>query len=401
MQIDINKIEVRERLRSRLDPHKLRLLADDMERHGQLQEIVVAITWGTNSHSSTIVEKATLIAGYRRLEAAKLLGWTQIRCTRQIDGETDPDNDVDLLRMEYSENELRENFTEMERIAFGVKIKERIALLARARMLAGKKMDYEYDPETGYKIWNEDDEESESTHSSPPPNLEEGMAQITEYSGGEVAEYVANKVGMSKNKFRQGEYVLKHGTSEQHSAINCGEASISGTYNELRPTEKAKTEPQPKSEVSQREQPIIAKIPDLATKDTVLEKADTPEIESKAIPTAESPAQPVTKKSAAETKEARAMAMLSPKDREAVERNNAFAAMAPEDKVVELQSQLKTERCRAVTAEIEASRLKDELHNAIYHRDGIINSMQKQLDSANARISELEAKYEPNQHIAG
>ena len=43
MLIDIEKIEVGERLRSRLDPGKIRLLADDMEHNGQLQEIVVAI----------------------------------------------------------------------------------------------------------------------------------------------------------------------------------------------------------------------------------------------------------------------------------------------------------------------------------------------------------------------
>ena len=150
-------------MRSHLDPVKLRQLADDMERNGQLQEIVVAIKWGMNSRGVTIVEQATLIAGYRRLEAAKLLGWTSIRCTRQLGGDIDPDCDVDLLRAEYSENELREDFSEMERVAYGVKIKERVVAAARERMLAGKKLDYDYDPETGYKVWNENTDDGAST----------------------------------------------------------------------------------------------------------------------------------------------------------------------------------------------------------------------------------------------
>ena len=49
------------------------------------------------------------------------------------------------------------------------------------------------------------------------------------------------------------------------------------------------------------------------------------------------------------------MAMLSPKERETVERINAFAAMTPEQKIAELQSQLKAERCRVATAETEIS----------------------------------------------
>jgi ParB-like chromosome segregation protein Spo0J len=87
MLIEIDKIEVGERLRTRLDPVKLRQLADDMQRNGQLQEIVVAIQWGKDMST---VEKAILIAGYRRLEAAKLIGWTAIRCTGRLGGDLDP-----------------------------------------------------------------------------------------------------------------------------------------------------------------------------------------------------------------------------------------------------------------------------------------------------------------------
>jgi ParB family chromosome partitioning protein len=361
MLIDIEKIEVGERLRARLDLEKLRQLADDMERNGQLQEIVVAIKWGMSSRGTTIVEHAVLIAGYRRLEAAKLLGWTQIRCTRQLGGEIDADCNVDLLRAEYSENELREDFTEMERVAFGVKIKERVAAAARERMLAGKKLDYEYDPETGYKVWNDSNVEingenddspttdapaiikegvnAESPLIDPRVNLPKGIDEVIQYAGGRASELVAKKIGMSDKKFRQGEYVLKHGSEEQRVAIDSGVASISGVYNELRPK-------QPKSMPCR----------DLSDK-------------------------------AKEEREA----MLSLKEREAAECHNAFAAMTPEQKIAGLQSQLKAERCRAVTAETELTRLKDELHNAIYHKDGIISSLERQLEAANAKIQELEA----------
>jgi ParB-like chromosome segregation protein Spo0J len=185
MLIEIEKIKAGERLRSRLDPVKLRQLADDMERNGQLQEIVVAIKWGTNSRGVTVVEQAALIAGYRRLEAAKLLGWTQIRCTRQLGGDIDPASAVDMLRAEFSENEMRENFTEMERVAFGAKLKERIAKAARERMIAGKKLGYEYDPESGYKVWSDGDSSTQDAEAiseagkpdfDPPLNSAEGQS---------------------------------------------------------------------------------------------------------------------------------------------------------------------------------------------------------------------------------
>ena len=395
MLIDIEKIEVGERLRSRLDPQKLRQLADDMEHNGQLQEIVVAINWGTNNRGTTIVEGATLIAGYRRLEAAKLLGWTEIRCTRQLGGEIDPESDIDLLRAEYSENELRENFTEMERVSYGVKLKERIAAAARERMRVGKKLDYEYDLETGYKVFNDDTGVSSGEgnnpicEADPPTNLSEGWKTETDH-------IVASKIGMSGTKFKQGEYVLKHGTEEQHAAIDCGEASISGVYNELKPKTQKPRPPEhepatfttpvlnPKLTNPSEQEITEHKIPEQKTSEQESLKIKPP----KHTPTTSQPPKPA--KLNEKEKEERAMAALSPKEREAVERHNAFSAMTPEEKIVDLQAQLKTERSRAAAAETELSRIKDELHNAVLHRDGIISSLERQLEAAHAKIKELE-----------
>jgi ParB family chromosome partitioning protein len=401
MMVDIEKIEVGERLRSRLDPVKLQLLADDMERNGQLQEIVVAIKWGANGRGTTVIESATLIAGYRRLEAAKLLGWTQIRCTRQLGGDIDPDSVVDLLRAEFSENEMREDFTEMERVAFGVKIKECIAEVARERMLAGKKVDYEYDPETGNKVWRQDDIElTDDKTSDPWVKIPKGIDDSKEYSGGRASEYAAKEIGMSDKKFRQGEYVLKHGSDEQHTAINRGEASISGVYNELK--QKTKKSSPAVDVITYRDQPAAPANTTYTLKDTV-----TAEQESSETDFYETPARPVvplnielpsSPKHKNESSEELAMEALTPKEREAVECHSALNAMTSEQKVVELQSQLKSERSRAVAAESELARLKVELHNAVYHRDEIIESHERQLEAAYARIKEREDKYEPNQH---
>ena len=438
MLIDINKIEVGERLRSRLDPQKIWQLANDMERNGQLQEIVVAITWGNDSRS---VERAILIAGYRRLEAAKLLGWTEIRCTRQLGGDIDTNSEVDLLRIEFSENELRENFTEMERVAFGVKLKERIAAVAKARMLAGKKADYEYDPETGYKVWRDDDmdatdEYEDSPDTDPPPNLVEGMANV-HYDGGEVNDFVAREIKMSKEKFRQGEYVLKHGTEEQQAAINRGEASISGTYNAIRPKPQSSSVPKRAeavnkntSDVPLRKEPVAepktqreihqrtATVSDEPTEQTPI--AESPfeqrtgnlqsvaDVSTESIPTRTRPEKPkATDTPAPKSKSTKPpmtpqMERKMQEEEERIRKVKEWDAMPPADKVVELEKRLKAEESRAFNAESELREFMERTHNKIYHAEGTIELLRSQkqeletaLSVANARIKELEDMYEP------
>jgi ParB family chromosome partitioning protein len=329
MLIEISKIEVGERLRSRLDPEKLRQLADDMECHGQLQEIIVAIKWGEGGRSKSIVEKATLIAGYRRLEAAKLLGWTSIRCTKKLSDKIDTDSDVDLLRVEFSENELHESFTEMERVAFGVKIKERIAAAALERKRTGKRLDYEYDPETGYKIWQKGCEE---TAIDLPSDSKEGISDQKQYNGGEVDDYVANIIGVGRTKFKQGEYVLKHGTEEQHAAIDCGEASIHGTYHDLKQKER--------SSKPQKTDPLMEK--------------------------------------------------LKAEEAEAVSKRQEFDALPPDGKITELQRLLRDTNARAADAESRLARTIELWQNEKNHLEGKLENLSNQLEAAQARIKELE-----------
>jgi hypothetical protein len=125
----------------------------------------------------------------------------------------------------------------MERVGFGVKLKERITEAALERKRAGKNLNYAYDPETGYKIRNEHTQmqnvsETENTNTVNDPGLISAQGSLPEeqYDGGRVTEFIAQKIGMGKDKFRQGEYVLNNATEEQQTAIDRGEASISGTF---------------------------------------------------------------------------------------------------------------------------------------------------------------------------
>ena len=80
----------------------------------------------------------------------------------------------------------------------------------------------------------------------------------------------------------------------------------------------------------------------------------------------------------------------------AVERNNRFRALSPDEKVVELQRQIKEARARACTAEADLARLKELRHNDVYHRDGIIANLKMRLENAEARVQELERLYCPD-----
>lgn len=89
--------------RVRKDMGDIESLAESMKRHGLLHPVVVK-------------KDGTLVAGHRRLEAAKHLGWETIPVTT-IEVE-------DLLSAERDENEERKNFTPSEAVAIGRLIEE-------------------------------------------------------------------------------------------------------------------------------------------------------------------------------------------------------------------------------------------------------------------------------------
>jgi len=96
MLVQINDIKVKKRIRK--DMGDIAALADSMKRFGQISPIL-------------ITKNNVLIAGGRRLEAARSLGWSTINAVvAEI-----PD-EVSKLEYELEENIQRRNFSQTETI---------------------------------------------------------------------------------------------------------------------------------------------------------------------------------------------------------------------------------------------------------------------------------------------
>jgi ParB family chromosome partitioning protein len=94
MQVPIADIKVKKRIRK--NPGDIEALAESMGRFGLLNPI-------------TITKKNVLIAGGRRLEAARRLGWTTINAVvAEIPGS------MDLQEFEIEENLQRQDFSPQE-----------------------------------------------------------------------------------------------------------------------------------------------------------------------------------------------------------------------------------------------------------------------------------------------
>jgi ParB family chromosome partitioning protein len=91
MQVPINEIIVKKRIRK--DMGDIEDLAESLRRHGQISPIVIS-------------KKNVLIAGGRRLEAAKLLGWRTINAVI-LENSTE----ISRLELEIEENTRRRDFS--------------------------------------------------------------------------------------------------------------------------------------------------------------------------------------------------------------------------------------------------------------------------------------------------
>ena len=94
MLVPIEKIKVKKRIRK--DMGDISALAESFKRFGQISPIVI-----TNNN--------ILVAGERRLEAARSLGWTSINVII-----ADIPEELDRLEYEREENAQRKNFTHEE-----------------------------------------------------------------------------------------------------------------------------------------------------------------------------------------------------------------------------------------------------------------------------------------------
>jgi ParB family chromosome partitioning protein len=100
MQVPVNDIIVKKRIRKNMGD--IEILAESLKRHGQISPIVIS-------------RKNVLIAGGRRLEAAKSLGWRTINAVI-LENSTE----LSRLELEIEENTQRRDFT-MEELADATK----------------------------------------------------------------------------------------------------------------------------------------------------------------------------------------------------------------------------------------------------------------------------------------
>jgi len=91
MQMPIDDIIVKKRIRK--DSGNIEALADSLKRYGQISPIVIS-------------KKNVLIAGGRRLDAAKHLGWRTINAII-----SESTSELDRLELEIEENIQRRDFT--------------------------------------------------------------------------------------------------------------------------------------------------------------------------------------------------------------------------------------------------------------------------------------------------
>jgi ParB family transcriptional regulator, chromosome partitioning protein len=91
MRIETNKVIIKKRVRGEL--REIPALMESMRSYGQLTPIILN-------------RKNELIAGNRRLEAAKRLGWNSIDAIV-----IDKDDDIEMLELELEENIQRNDLT--------------------------------------------------------------------------------------------------------------------------------------------------------------------------------------------------------------------------------------------------------------------------------------------------
>ena len=276
-----------------------------------------------------------LLAGLRRMKAAQSLGWTEI----EVNVVT-PAGAEAALRIEISENEQREPFTFTERLDFGHLLEEIEVAKAKERMSEGGK-----------------------------GGLKEGVARGPHLGSGKSRNVIGDKIGMSGRQYDRAKFIAANASPDVIEQLDKGERTIRGTYDELRAKAKA-------------ERPSVPNIP--MEPDP---KAGTePQTGIRPKPQSESPA-PKPPYSNPRISNIRPMESTSTNRPD-------LQAMSPEDKIDELKNQLKAERARAAGAEFELTREKEQRQNEMYHYNATIEMLKNQLNAANTRIQELEAKYE-------
>ena len=190
-ELSLEKIVVPSRIRK--DTGGLEELAADIRKRGLINPITV-MDRGDGRYQ--------LIAGLRRVEAIRMLGYSDIRASILSPMAVD-----ELLAMEYSENVQRKDFTIAERLEYADKIKAVEKAKARERM--GK---YAREGHT---------EGRQGTDKCPYPEK------------GESRKAIAQKAGFSSYKLFERAETVAVRRPDLLPKIDTGEATISGAYKQV------------------------------------------------------------------------------------------------------------------------------------------------------------------------
>ena len=321
--------------RIRKEINKIDELAEDIKRNGLINPVTVM---------ETPDKGYQLLAGLRRLKAVQLLRWKKIEIYL-----VSPSDAEAALRIEISENEQREPFNFTEKMDFAQLLADIEKAKAHERKSLGGKGGLKEDTDPG-------------------PYLQSG----------ESRDIIGKKIGMSGRQYDRAKYITKNASQEILDDLDSGKRLIRPTYDEMKAKEKNRK--------------IVKEEPE--KHGSSVEDVNHPVFNTDSKPEAENiPKKP--RKTPTKIPEN----YFSEQDKAAMQRNIDFAAMPAEEKVVELQRQLKEERARAARAESELTRLKELRHNDNMHNEANINNLKMQikvlddaLTEAEARVKEFESK---------
>ena len=204
--IPISSIIVNTRIRK--DMGNIRDLANSIESIGLLSPIVIN-------------EENKLLAGERRYQACKLLGWKEVP-VNIIETASAEQN----LVVEIAENQNRKSFNKEELINAGIELEriEKIKAEERRR-------------ETQQRFSREVPNLAPLGEEDPVENLPHDLEEQEGPSKGKVRDIVAKKLGMSHSQYEKEKYIYSHRdvlTEGEYNDWNTGAVSTNKTYNRVK-----------------------------------------------------------------------------------------------------------------------------------------------------------------------
>jgi ParB family chromosome partitioning protein len=240
MLVEISKIQVKNRIRK--DCGDIDGLAESIRKLGLLQSIV-------------LTPELVLIAGERRLRAAKRLGWTEIEASIK----TTADREEELL-CEIAENESHKEFTASERVAYGIELEQVERLKAEERK-----------------------REHGGTAPGKPKTLCDHGRTVNEETG-RATDIIAKKVGLGSGKnYERLKTIINNGDQELIEKVDKKEIGVRTACDliKAKKQEEQKKEDKPvmqpdKPEFEEKEElPIMQSVPEGKTKKEVKEKSES------------------------------------------------------------------------------------------------------------------------------